>query len=272
VELNGNFVKEAAMGTASAQGELWGTRASDWADVQEATFRPAYEAVLGAAGIGSGTALLDVGCGAGMFCELAAAKGARVSGLDAAAPLVAIAKARVPGGDFKVGEMEELIFQDGSFDVVTGFNSFQYAASPVSALREARRIARKGGVVIVMLWGRQEDCQAAVYIKALGSQLPPPPPGAPGPFALSQDGALEALAKEAGLAPKALHDVDTPWEYPDLETALRGMLSAGPAIRAMRHSGEQPVKEAVTQAIAPFRTPSGSYRLRNKSRYLLALA
>ena len=260
------------MGTALAQGELWGTRASDWADVQEATFRPAYEAVLGAAEIGSGTALLDVGCGAGMFCELAASKGARVWGLDAAAPLVAIAQTRVRGGDFKVGEMEALPFRDGSFDVITGFNSFQYAASPVSALREARRVARKGGVVIAMLWGRQEDCQAAAYIKALGSQLPPPPPGAPGPFALSQDGALEALVKEAGLDPKTLHDIDTPWEYPDLQTALRGMLSAGPAIRAIRHSGEQPVREAVTQAIAPYRTPSGGYRLRNKSRYLVALA
>jgi SAM-dependent methyltransferase len=258
------------MGTASTQGELWGTRASDWADVQEVTFRPVYEAALAAAGIGKGTTLLDVGCGAGMFCELAASKGARVSGLDAAAPLIAIAKARVPGGDFRVGEMEEQPFQNSSFDAVTGFNSFQYAASPVSALREARRVVRKGGTVIVMLWGRQEECEAAAYINALGSQLPPPPPDAPGPFALSQDGALDALAKEAGLLPKALHDIDTPWEFPDLETALRGMLSAGPAIRAIRHSGEQSVKEAVTKAIAQFKTPSGGYRLRNKSRYLLA--
>jgi SAM-dependent methyltransferase len=229
-----------------------------------------YEAVLNSAGIKSGTKMLDIGCGAGMFCELAATRGADVSGLDATAPLIAIAKARAPGVDFRVGEMEELPFEDGSFDVVTGFNAFQYAATPVNALREAKRVAHKGGTVIVMVWGKQEDCDAAAYLKAVGSQLPPPPPGAPGPFALSQDGALEALAREAGLTPKAPNDVDTPWEFPNLEVALRGMLSAGPAVRAIQHAGESSVKDAVAQAIAPFKTAAGRYYLRNTSRYLVS--
>jgi hypothetical protein len=121
-----------------------------------------------------------------------------------------------------------------------------------------------------MVWGKPEDCEAAAYIKALGSQLPPPSPGAPGPFALSQEGALAALAKEAGLTPTTVRDVDADWVYPDLETALRGMLSAGVAVRAMRHSGESAVRDAVATAIAPFRAATGSYRLRNKSRFLLA--
>jgi ubiquinone/menaquinone biosynthesis C-methylase UbiE len=44
--------------------------------------------------------------------------------------------------------MEELPFADGTFDVVTGFNSFQYASSPVAAVKEAKRVARKGGYVV----------------------------------------------------------------------------------------------------------------------------
>ncbi|MEP7247918.1 MAG: class I SAM-dependent methyltransferase, partial [Gammaproteobacteria bacterium] len=226
------------MGTAAMQGALWSAKATDWADAQEQTVRPVFEAVIAELGVKQGTALLDVGCGAGMFCELAAARGACVSGFDAAEAFIAIARARVPGADFRVGDMEDLPFRDDSFDLVTGFNSFQYAANPVAALREAKRVARVGGTVVAMVWGRQEDCEAAVYLKAVGSLLPPPPPGAPGPFALSQDGALESLMKEAGLNPKGAFDVNTPWQYPNLETALRGMLSAGPAVRAIRHSGE----------------------------------
>ena len=106
--------------------------------------------------------------------------------------------------------------------------------------------------------------------QGLASRLPPPPPGAPGPFALSQEGALAALVKDAALTPTAERDVDSDWEYPDLETALRGMLSAGVAVRAIRHSGEPAVRDVVASAIAPFRTAAGSYRLRNKSRYLPA--
>lgn len=258
------------MGTAAMQGDLWGERATNWADVQESTFRPAYEAVIEALHVGEGMRVLDVGCGAGMFCQMAATRGAQVHGLDAAAPLVAIAKARVPGAEFRTGEMEELPHAADSFDLVTGFNSFQYAASPLAALREAKRVLRKSGNVVVMIWGRQEDCQAAAYLKAVGSMLPPPPPGAPGPFALSQDGALEKLLGEAGLATKLTVDVDTPWHYSDLATALRGMLSAGPAIRAIRNAGEDRVIESLTTAIAPFKTSSGSYVLKNKSRYAIA--
>lgn len=38
--------------------------------------------------------------------------------------------------------MEELPFADGVFDVVTGFSVFSYAARPIVALKEARRIAK----------------------------------------------------------------------------------------------------------------------------------
>lgn len=258
------------MGTASIQGELWGARASDWAETQESTARPVYEAVIEAMRVGPGMRVLDVGCGAGLFCQMAAARGAEVAGFDAAAPLVAIARARVPGADFRTGEMEQLPFAAESYDLVTGFNSFQYAASPLAALREAGRVARKSATVVIMVWGRPQECQAAAYLKAVGSMLPPPPPGAPGPFALSADGALEKLLADAGLAPGQSAEVDTPWHYADLAGALRGMLSAGPAIRAIRHSGESRVTEALTAAIAPFRTAGGSYVLRNKLRYVMA--
>ena len=176
------------MGTAQVQGDLWGAQARDWADIQERTGLPNFEAVFERTNIGPGTRLLDVGCGAGLAAQLAASLGAQVTGIDASANLLEIAHERVPAADFQIGEIEELPYADHSFDIVTGFNSFQYAASPITALKEARRVAKPGGKVVMLVWGRAQDCDAAATLAAVGKCLPPPPPGAGGPFALSEPG------------------------------------------------------------------------------------
>jgi ubiquinone/menaquinone biosynthesis C-methylase UbiE len=62
-----------------------------------------------------------------MAAQIATERGAQFHGLDAAPNLLAIAGQRVPSGDFKVGDLESLPFPDRKFDLVTGFNSFQYA-------------------------------------------------------------------------------------------------------------------------------------------------
>ncbi len=259
------------MGTASMQGKMWGARARDWADVQEGVAFPLFQAVLEETALGASASVLDVGCGSGIFCEMAAKRGAKVSGLDAAETLLEIARERVNHGDFRTGEMEELPYGNRAFDLVTGFSSFQFAANPANALREASRVSKSGKVVIAV-FGKREENESAAYIAAMGSLFPPPPPGAPGPYALSADGALEALAKAADLVPGEVKKVDCPWEYPDEQTALRGLLSSGPAIRAIQHTDEETVRDAVLKTIDPFKTAAGGYRIGNNFRYMIATA
>ena len=54
---------------------------------------------------------------------------------------------------FDQGEMENLPCPDASFDLVTGNNSFQYAADPVAALREARRVMKPNALLSIQVWG-----------------------------------------------------------------------------------------------------------------------
>ena len=256
--------------TADVNGRLWGARAEDWADIQEGTVRPVYTAVLERTRVTSGTRYLDIGCGAGMAAQLAAARGAQVSGIDAAETLLEIARRRTPGGDFRRADLEELPFDDHLFDVVTGFNSFQYAGNPAVALGEARRVTKPGGAVVVMTWGDPDGMEAASLVAALRPLLPPPPPGAPGPFALSDEQALRRFAADAGLEPMEIFDVDSPFVYTDEATAIRGLNSAGVAARAMENSSEQAVTQAHAKAIAPFRQSDGRYRIKATFRCLLA--
>jgi SAM-dependent methyltransferase len=260
------------VGNATVQGDLWGTQARDWADLQEPLMLPLYAAVLDGCAPVSGARMLDVGCGSGMFCGAAQERGLVPAGIDAAEPLLAIARERFPGIRFDQGEMESLPYPDASFDLVTGNNSFQYAADPVAALREARRVMKPAGRLSIQVWGAAERCEMATYMAALGSVLPPPPPGAPGPFALSVPGALEALIERAGLVPERVADVDVVFDFADAATALRALKASGPAIRAIRHAGEPAVTEAISKAMAPFQDADGHVRYHNQFRYLIARA
>src|SRR5690349_23221839 len=86
--------QEAVMGSAEAQGELWGRHPQTWARHQESQMRPLYDATLDGLEPLAARALLDAGCGAGLALRLAADRGAVVSGLDASPPLLEVARSR----------------------------------------------------------------------------------------------------------------------------------------------------------------------------------
>lgn len=261
------------MGSAQTQSQVWGVQARNWADLMERMSLPIYHVVFDKTNVGRGTNLLDVGCGTGMAAQLAAKLGADVTGLDASEAELVIARERVPGGDLRCGEMEELPFTAASFDVVTGFSSFQFAQDPMNALQEARRVVKHGGYIAMVAWGRMEDCEFAATLKAVMACLPPPPPhGAKGTFALSEPGMMEALLEQAGLTPYASGDVSCPFEYPDDETAWKTISSSGPLVAAIRSAGEETIKQAVLSSLVPFKTPGGGYRQENLFHYVIATA
>lgn len=234
----GRHGEESAMGTGSKQAELWAPGARDWADYNEPMCTPFYEAVLEATGVSAGTALLDVGCGGGFALLLAARRGADVAGIDATRELADIAAERVPGADVRVADLEDpLPFDAGTFDVVTAFNSIQYANDPIGVLVNMRKVTKPGGLLGVVVWGPPQRCESGVMFTELGPLLPPAPRDAPKAIAWSEEGELERLASAAGLAVVAISDVENPLIYPDLATAVRTQLSSGPARAAITHSG-----------------------------------
>jgi SAM-dependent methyltransferase len=260
------------MGSQAIQGPLWGQRPKDWADIQEQTGNAGYTYTLQLLNLKPTDKLLDVGCGTGLFSSLANATGAGVTAIDASEALIEEAKKRAPAIKFMTGEMEELPFIDGVFDVVCGFNSFQYAADTRNALAEAKRVLKDKGKLVAMVWGNKEDCEAATYLKAIGSLLPPPPPGASGPFALSENQLLENILEDIGFKFISREDIDSVWDYPDKETALKGLLAAGPAARAIGHSGYEKVYDTIAEAIVPYTHPNGHVVYHNKFRVVMAEA
>jgi SAM-dependent methyltransferase len=258
------------MGSGELQGEIWGARARDWANYAEQTSSDIYESVFKLLPIDKGTSLLDIGCGAGAFCKLASERGANVCGFDASEGLLSIARERVPNGSFTKGDMEQLPYPDRQFDVITGLNSFQFAENKVKSLSEARRVAKDGAKVMMLVWGNPDECESTAIMRAIGSLWEAPKQTAQPP--LFQEGIIESLVKEAGLGVETAGEIECIWRIADKQSVLCGVLSAGLTTLAIRHSGEEKVRAAVDEAISPYRQPDGSYRFKNKFRYVISKA
>jgi len=113
--------------------------------------------------------LLDIGCGAGKFTRLMAARGARATGIDANAERIAKAEAAAAEAGlavaFHCGRGEALPFVDGSFDIVVFSNSLHHMSDIAGALREAARLLPDGGLLYVMepvAWGNYHEATKAV--------------------------------------------------------------------------------------------------------------
>jgi SAM-dependent methyltransferase len=226
--------------------------------------------MLDSAGVGQGTRLLDLGCGGGGASVLAAQRGARVAGLDAAEALIQIARERVPDGDFCVGDLEQLPHDDDSFDVVFASLSIMFATNPSAALFEMARVAVPGGRISVGIWGRSEDCEYRHILKAVADSLPSPPPGE-GPFALSGRGRLEGLMEFARLQVLDSGEVGAPFQFADSEMMWRMLNSAGPVQMAKQAVSEQELKAAIGRAAEPFELEKGEILLNNRFRYVTAI-
>lgn len=91
---------------------------------------------------------LDVGCGAGLSTRPLVGMARHVIGMEPAEPMLAWAREVAPGADFVVGGAERLPFMRASVDLITAAGSLNYA-DPALFFVEARRVLRRGGMIVV---------------------------------------------------------------------------------------------------------------------------
>ena len=95
-------------------------------------------------------ALLDVGCGTGTALFELAARVARAVGVDLSEEMLEVARSRArPGVELLRSDAAALPFDDGTFDAYRAERIYQHLEDPHAALREARRVLKPGGRLVV---------------------------------------------------------------------------------------------------------------------------
>lgn len=136
-------------------------------------------------GVRPGEAVLDIGVGPGMLASEMAAIGAKVVGVDVSDAMLALARRRFAfdgvAVELVVGDCTALPFADGSFDVVVAIQVLEYVDDVGAALREAARILRRGGRLLIVdtdidsrVWHAQDPARASRILTVWDDHAPHP--------------------------------------------------------------------------------------------------
>jgi ubiquinone/menaquinone biosynthesis C-methylase UbiE len=248
---------------AAAAWHRWGPTIENWLGA-------ATERMLAAAGVTSGSRVLDVAAGAGgqtLAAARLAGPGGHVLATDISpAILQYAAKAAADAGLATVAtaEMdgERLAVPGGGFDAVISRVGLIYFPDQQAALAGMRRALRPGGRIAAVVYSTADAngfFAVPVGIIRRRAQLPPPLPGQPGPFSLGSPGAAERVLIEAGFRDVTVDVVPSPLRLPTAADcvqferesfgALHQMLSGLP--EAERQAAWDEIAEALTRFEGP---------------------
>ena len=164
--------------------------------------------LLDAAVVRAGTRMLDLATGPGYVASRAGERGASVVGVDISGAMVSLARRLHPELDLREADVEELPFDDATFDAVVGNFMVLHLGRPERATTEFVRVLRPGGRLALTAWDLPEYARLlGVILDAVAEAGASPPedlPTGPDFFRFSVDEEFDALLGERGLEERAV--------------------------------------------------------------------
>jgi SAM-dependent methyltransferase len=221
----------------------WAARAESYARRAAGVNAPFAQVLVATVAPATGARVLDVATGPGIVA-VEAAKRVGPSGSVLATDLVpewvsyvdeAAKAAGVTNITFTPMPAEALALPDAAFDVVLCQFGLMFVASPVTALREMRRVLLPGGKLGVAVWSVPEKVGIFLLARIVMSALPPADSPACSPMGMGEPGLIEGLVTEAGFRDvhserlTRFHVVADPeeewrrWSEDDSSPAARGL-------------------------------------------------
>ena len=221
-----------------------------------------------------GQTILDIASGTGdIGFEIAERVGAhgRVLSTDFSPEMVEVARKNgerrgVTNVEHRVLDAEKMDLADESVDGAHCRWGYMLMADPVAALRETRRVLRKGGRLVFAVWAPPDrNLWAAIPGMMLVERglMPPPEPGTPGIFGLANPDRLNAVIADAGWTDPLIEEVQFEFRYADGDDFWDAIVRlAGPIARIVNGLPDDEraaLKTEMLEKVAGFGTETGAY-------------
>jgi SAM-dependent methyltransferase len=242
-----------------------------WADRQQAQdilLAPVSDILIARAKAKAGERIIDVGCGCGGTTIALVQKigpTGHVAGIDVSAPMLAIARQRVPPGasvDFVLADATVYPFVSGSFDLLVSRFGVMFFAEPAASFANLRKALRPTGRLTFVCWREPRDNPFFMApLQAVYKHVPKLPqlgPEDPGPFSFASEARVHRILGEAGFSGIEMEPCNLALDLAvgrGLDAAVEGALEIGPAARALAEQPPDVVAAAtvsIREALAPY--------------------
>jgi SAM-dependent methyltransferase len=255
---------EVARQTDNEQATLWRGRSGQaWVELQgvlDQMFKPLEALLVEAVSAGSGTRVLDIGCGTGSTTLAVARRlgaSSRCVGIDISDPMIDVARARAERegtpASFIRADVQTHAFEAASFDMIISRFGVMFFDDPVRAFANLRRAASDDAGLRFIAWrSAAENPFMTTAERAAAPLLPNIParrPDAPGQFAFADQGRVHRILEESGWAGIDISPIDVACTLPEKDL-VRYLTRLGP-LGGVLHEADDETRARVIDTVRP---------------------
>ena len=263
------------------QRQQWNRAATGWRKWSELIDESASaisERLVELAGVGPGSRVLDVAAGYGEPSLTAARRTGpegEVVATDISAEMIAFGRERAAAAgleniEFVESDAASLRFPEGSFDAALSRWGIIFEPDGEAAAARIRSFLKPGARMAISSWGPPDRVPMLAIPMGTAMQrleVPPPPPGTPGPLSRPTPEALGGLLEAAGFSDVEVEQAEVSFEWQSAEEFTAFMKEIAPPISAMIAPHPREVQDetwaAITEAIREKAGDDGAVRLTN---------
>ncbi len=214
--------------------------------------------------------VLELACGTGTLTRhlRKSLPEAKLVATDLHADMIKVAADHLPNENinWQTADAQQLLFPNGSFDLVVCQFGFMFMADKMKAFSEVYRVLKPGGCLVFNTWDKVEN-NGAIYLgnQIICSYFPENPPSSYRvPFSMYQPGMMETSLMAAGFRHIKINAVEKTGVSPSAKDAAIGIVEGNPIydriidkdpklVDVIRNAVEQKIGEAF--GVQPLRSP-----------------
>jgi SAM-dependent methyltransferase len=248
----------------SRQRTDWNTAAKGWHDWQELIAEATAgvsERLVEMAGVKQGDRVLDIAAGSGepslTAARVVGSKG-RVVATDISPEMLSYGRDRAEAAgldniEFVEADASALDYPPESFDAALSRWGIIFEPDAEAAAARVRGFLKRGARMAIASWGPPERVpMLGLPMRTVMARLeiPPPPPGTPGPLSRPTPEAISAILDGGGFSGIDVQELEVVLEWDSPEEFVRFVREIAPPISALLADRPQEVRDETWQAVA----------------------